>query len=54
MKLQNTATANRLNTVIHRKNAIPRPGIPLSKAAWNSSRVTMKKPYTTGRNTRRG
>ncbi len=30
MKLQNTATANRLKTVIQKKNAIPRPGTPVS------------------------
>jgi E3 ubiquitin-protein ligase DOA10 len=30
MKLQNTATANRLKTMIQKKKAMPRPGTPLS------------------------
>ncbi len=33
MKLQNTATANRLNTVIQRMKASPRPATPLSNIA---------------------
>ena len=54
MKLQNTATENTLNTVTHRKNTIPRPATWLSNNRWKPSRHRMKKPNSTGRNTRRG
>ena len=68
MKLQNTDTTNRLNTVIQMARVIadPRPkaaaSIPRSRAMsvlkWNSTqnrpRQAMNTRYTTGRNWRRG
>ena len=54
MKLQNTITANRLNTAMKMKNTAPRPGMPLSNAHQNPPRHAMNTRYTTGRKTRRG
>jgi hypothetical protein len=33
MKLQNTVTANRLNTAVHTKKVTPRPG----SSRWNAT-----------------
>jgi hypothetical protein len=50
IRLQNSDTANRLKTLTQTKNAPASRRLPAS--AWNSSqnssRLAMKKPYTTG------
>ncbi len=58
MKLQNTDTTNRLNTLTQTKNTVP-SARGLSSPWWvnsgmNPSRQAMKKPYTTGTTIRRG
>ena len=54
MKLQNTDTANKLNTAIQMKNAAPRPGTSWLKAQKKNSRQAMNTRYTAGRKIRRG
>ena len=56
MKLQNTDTTNRLNTLTQTKNAGASAfaATPDSSAAQNKSRLAAKKPYTAGSRRARG
>ena len=60
MKLQNTDTTNRLNTLSQTKNTLPSQtvSLPSSSAAVNTAQkirmFEMKNRYTQGRNMRRG
>ena len=58
MKLQNTATTNRLNTLTQTKKIEPSKRAPMASCIWNSgmkaSMPTRKNRYTAGTNLRRG